>query len=368
MIKQKQIIAVNATAISTVSGGLLNILNQFLDETNINKNFIYYVFTSSNLIHESANIRKIIVKKKGWINRLPWDFYGFANWFKSRNISPKYIISLQNNPVIFNGVHQYYYIQTPFPFVYFPWRLLSKEERVLWFYQKILPLFIKLTSTKLTSYIVQSAWMKSVVIKRLNFSDENIMIVRPDEKIKQFSREETSINNGYINIFYPASSYRHKNHDLLIDILLHLKETNIKIFNKVKIFITIENDLNTAFCKKLRLNNLEGRFHFLGYTSENTVFNYYEKCDALIFPSIMESFGLPLSEAKQFNLPILAIDLPYVYEAVGYYDKLITIKQNDLKRWGDSIINLSNNNLTYNTIKQQDNDIMSWKNFHDSFV
>ena len=31
MIKQKQIIAVNATAISTVSGGLLNILNQFLE-------------------------------------------------------------------------------------------------------------------------------------------------------------------------------------------------------------------------------------------------------------------------------------------------------------------------------------------------
>ena len=34
----------------------------------------------------------------------------------------------------------------------------------------------------------------------------------------------------------------------------------------------------------------------------------------MIFPSFYESFGLPLIEARQANLPILASDLEYVHE------------------------------------------------------
>jgi glycosyltransferase involved in cell wall biosynthesis len=42
----------------------------------------------------------------------------------------------------------------------------------------------------------------------------------------------------------------------------------------------------------------------------------YFNCPYLIFPSIMESFGLPLIEAADSGMKVLAADLPYVYDVV----------------------------------------------------
>ncbi len=39
-------------------------------------------------------------------------------------------------------------------------------------------------------------------------------------------------------------------------------------------------------------------------------------CPYLIFPSVTESFGLPLIEAADCGMKILASDLPYVYDVV----------------------------------------------------
>lgn len=42
----------------------------------------------------------------------------------------------------------------------------------------------------------------------------------------------------------------------------------------------------------------------------------YFKCPYLIFPSIMESFGLPLIEAADSGMKVLASDLPYVHDVI----------------------------------------------------
>ena len=41
--------------------------------------------------------------------------------------------------------------------------------------------------------------------------------------------------------------------------------------------------------------------------------NLYKSCNYLIFPSLTESFGLPLIEAASSGCKIISSDLPYVY-------------------------------------------------------
>ena len=50
----------------------------------------------------------------------------------------------------------------------------------------------------------------------------------------------------------------------------------------------------------------------LGNIKYDEILKLYENTNALIFPSIAESFGLPLIEASSLNLPILASELDYV--------------------------------------------------------
>lgn len=52
----------------------------------------------------------------------------------------------------------------------------------------------------------------------------------------------------------------------------------------------------------------------------------YFNCQWLIFPSLMESFGLPLIEAAESGMKILASELPFVYDVIK---PSLTFDQND---------------------------------------
>ena len=45
----------------------------------------------------------------------------------------------------------------------------------------------------------------------------------------------------------------------------------------------------------------------------------YAKADCLLFPSKLETWGIPISEFQQTGKPMLVIDLPYAHETVGSY-------------------------------------------------
>ncbi|MDD5226632.1 MAG: glycosyltransferase, partial [Candidatus Omnitrophica bacterium] len=64
----------------------------------------------------------------------------------------------------------------------------------------------------------------------------------------------------------------------------------------------------TAQCK-LKVENT-------GNLSHGQVKQLYDQAGALIYPSTFESFGLPLIEARQAGLPVLASELDYVRDAV----------------------------------------------------
>ena len=45
----------------------------------------------------------------------------------------------------------------------------------------------------------------------------------------------------------------------------------------------------------------------------------YEEADCLMFPSKLETWGMPITEFKGTGKPILAADMPYAHETVGEY-------------------------------------------------
>jgi glycosyltransferase involved in cell wall biosynthesis len=59
---------------------------------------------------------------------------------------------------------------------------------------------------------------------------------------------------------------------------------------------------------------------FAGLLAHEEVLRMYHQTDALVFPSKLETWGLPITEMRRFGKPILAADLPYAHEAVGDYE------------------------------------------------
>jgi glycosyltransferase involved in cell wall biosynthesis len=54
----------------------------------------------------------------------------------------------------------------------------------------------------------------------------------------------------------------------------------------------------------------------MGSLSHGDVLKLYKDMGALIYPSTFESFGLPLIEARQAGLPVLASELDYVRDVI----------------------------------------------------
>lgn len=116
---------------------------------------------------------------------------------------------------------------------------------------------------------------------------------------------------------YPSSNNPHKNNNLLIEaFILAAGKTD----QKLELRITIKDyDLNIS--KNLYPPNL--KIEYLGIINHNQLLKVYENSKFLIFPSLRESFGLPLIEGIQAGCIVLAPKLNYVKELISsayYFD------------------------------------------------
>ena len=92
---------------------------------------------------------------------------------------------------------------------------------------------------------------------------------------------------------------------------------------EIELFITI-NKLKLDVPKNLKIN-------FLGLIDHNELLSQLRKVEFLIFPSLRESFGLPIIEGIKANCNVITSDLNYVNELINpsytfdpYYEKSIT--------------------------------------------
>jgi len=58
------------------------------------------------------------------------------------------------------------------------------------------------------------------------------------------------------------------------------------------------------------------KIHWHGKIDKERLDKIYSKIEFFVFPSLKESFGLPLIEAAQKQCTIIASDLPYVHEII----------------------------------------------------
>lgn len=83
---------------------------------------------------------------------------------------------------------------------------------------------------------------------------------------------------------------------------------------------------------------LEGRVHFTGYVEDSHLASIYSNSTLFIFPSIYEGFGLPVLEAMQCGVPVLASNRSSLPEVGG--DAACYFDPHDLDDLSDKIIKL----------------------------
>lgn len=355
-----KIVAVNATALS--SGGALTILKQFIDELKNNENneFKFYVFLPELVITPDINnVIWIRTKNKSWFKRILWDFLFFKSSLKKMDVKPDLVISLQNTTINMDA-DQVIYLHQPLPFLNFKWNFFDKEERLLFLYSKFYSFFIFLYSKPSTQFVVQTEWMKTALINGFNIKKDKISVIKPSFSfVENTGNNLSTCNSKEYTLFYPASHNVYKNHKIIIDAIKIIK--NEYNFNNVKFIVTFDE---TAFLKLKNyaaLHSLESNLINVGVLTLDEVMMQYQQAHVVVFPSYIETFGLPLLESAVLNKKIICSDRPFSREILANYKNVQYVNYNDAKAWAKAIYDSKNKKVNSELFTYENGS--SWDDF-----
>ena len=113
-----------------------------------------------------------------------------------------------------------------------------------------------------------------------------------------------------------------KNLECVVEAMLSLHQRGIQVPELV--LAGARRKRVEKFLKKEKFAQLSGKFNFVFNPNQAELRALYEKAFALLLPSRMEGWGLPVSEALWCGTPALAADVPALREAGGdlarYFD------------------------------------------------
>ena len=110
---------------------------------------------------------------------------------------------------------------------------------------------------------------------------------------------------------YPAAADKHKNHLNLLAAWKLLHKSGVC----AQLHLTVENNREVLeIVAQLQKTGVPIINH--GQLDPSQLVNLYRSCTALIYPSYLESFGLPLLEAKAMGLPVIASEMDYVRDVI----------------------------------------------------
>lgn len=295
-------------------GGALSILQDFYKEVSESKDMsVEWTFVvSTPILKETGNIHVLSFPwvKKSWVLRLYFDYFIAPRLVRQHHIDR--IFSLQNVTIPHTSVPQVLYIHQPLPFTNHQFTFL--DNRYFWTYQKIIGRRIKQSAARAAKVIVQTKWMKDAVLQMTPQIEQQVEIVSPDVQVS-VNQFFTPSDQAFCTFFFPGGDLEYKNHRVIVEAAKLLKERGEDQF---KIFFTLDEkqDYTLKFVKEAKEHKLP--LYFLGKLSRKEVYTLYAT-SVLLFPSYIETFGLPLLEAKMHRGVILASDQSFSREILEGY-------------------------------------------------
>ena len=221
-----------------------------------------------------------------------------------------------------------------------------------WFFSKdfFRYLYFCIFKNNVDLWIVFSDYAKNLLLKN-NIKEYKIKLLNLYTPFTKKKKNKKKI----FDFIYPASLLPHKNHINLIKALIIL--ANKGLYPKILLTLNKNEILTSGFLKFIDQFKLKVTFKYF----HNSINKGYECSKALIYPSLRETVGLPLLEASNNGLYILAanrfyskqfIKPLYIFDPlnpknIAHKMRKFLIEKNFLTK-----TKLINHNINYLTIKK----------------
>jgi len=165
-------------------------------------------------------------------------------------------------------------------------------------------------------FVVQTPTMKRLLVQKTG-GKIPVRILPFMAELRGYSRKMSQpvlLENSEFDFVYVASGEPHKNHRRLLEAWCLLADEGVF----PSLCLTLDEARFATLCKEIEVKRQQHglKVKIAGELSHQDVLALYTKAGAAIYPSTFESFGLPLIEARQAGLPVLASELDYVRDVL----------------------------------------------------
>jgi glycosyltransferase involved in cell wall biosynthesis len=324
------------SAVNFTEGGPLTILKEFVaaacEMLPLEWDIVVFVHDRGLLKMPRPRFIEIPGAKASWLRRMRVEWLEFGAYAKK--IKPDLWVSLHDVTPRIGAIRQAVYCHNPMPF--YPMRLRDAwlEPKALLFRVFYATLY-KINLRRNYAVIVQQSWLRDEFRRWLG-RDTRIIVSHPVVGLCPIAAENRPARTERkVTFLYPALPRVFKNVELVCRAVKQLEGMNTW---RSEVILTIDGNENRyARWLRRRFGGLS-TVRFAGRQGAQHMRALYGAADCLLFPSLLETWGLPITEAKLLGLPMLVADLPYAHETVGAYDKVQFIDVRDHAQWGRKML------------------------------
>jgi len=292
------------------------------------------------------NVRYISYPKsrESWFYRLYYEYIGFKKL--SKQLNPYTWFSMHDTTPNVVAEKKMVYCHNPYPF-FKPGIKGFFLQRNIFFLCLLSKYLYKINIKKNDYVIVQQEWLRETFKKM--FSVNNIVVALPVKERKEIVISKEQSPEDKKTFFYPATAILSKNFEIICRAAGLLEKEGIDNFEVIMTLERTENKYaNFIYTTYQSLKTVK----FVGFLPPERVNTYYENSDCLLFPSKAETWGLPISEAKEYNKPMLLSDLPYAKETVGKYDKVCFFDPDNAMQLAALMKNFMDGTIVYDKMEE----------------
>ena len=328
------------SAVNLVEGGTLSILRDCLatlrGELPPHWRIVALVHDRALAPAEGVEYLEFPDIKASWLRRAWFEYWSCRRL--SRTLGADLWLALHDLTPVVQARRQVVYCHNPMPFYRITWReswMAPKQLVFTLFYGFMYRLFIRRNH----AIIVQQDWLRDEFRRR--YGVREVIVSRPVPPAGVATAREPSDAPLFI---YPTLPRIFKNLEIVGE-AVRILEADKRWRGRVK--LTISGQEN-AYAREIH-----GRFadlrtlEFIGLQTREEMKSLYAQADCLLFPSRLETWGLPLTEAQGHGLPILAANLPYARETVGGYPRVAYFEPRDAAMLAQQMLALQERRLAF---------------------
>jgi glycosyltransferase involved in cell wall biosynthesis len=306
------------SAVNFTEGGPLTVLRNFVAAACevLPPDWDIVVFVHDRRLLSAARARLIEIPhtKRSWRLRILVEYRRFRQY--ARTLQPDLWVSLHDMSPDVGAVPQVVYCHNPVAFH----RLTLREA----FFQPTLLVFrlayawlYRINLHRNRAVIVQQSWLRDE-FRRWVRPGTQIIVAHPvvPATFTMASRSRAT-DSQRATFLYPTLPRPYKNVELICHAVEKLESAGGW---HSEVLITLEGTENRYARWLLRRVRSLNSVRLIGRQSAEQMRERYLEADCLLFPSRLETWGLPITEAKSHGLPMFVANLPYARETVGDYE------------------------------------------------